>query len=233
MNQSITKDYRKNAIAGGTLLLLAIITGILSVAFNVTMDEQNYLSKVAANETSLIISTLLIMAMAFACAGIAISFYPVLKRYSTSLALTSVACRVAEAISFLALTAFTFSILSVSRLYTETTGSEADNLETIGRILNISGDHFGAIMASTAFAVGAFIYYYIFYRTKLIPRWVSIWGMIAMMGYLAAVMAVIFGAESFSALIVVLNLPTLGNELFLGVWLIVKGFDQKAIHAIA
>jgi len=197
------------------------------------MDDQNYLSKVVANETSLIISTLFIMAMAFACAGIAISFYPVLKRYSASLALASVACRIAEAIAFLALTAFTFSIISISRIYVGTIGSEAASLETIGRILEITGDKFGSIIASTAFSVGAFIYYYIFFRTKLIPRWLAIWGMLAMVAYLTAVMAVIFGAESFSTVVVALNLPTLGNELFLGIWLIVKGFNQKALVEMA
>jgi len=224
--------YSKNAKAGGILLLAAIVTGILSVAFNVAMDDQNYLSKVASNENSLIISTLLIMLMALACAGIAISFYPVLKRYSTSLDLASVACRVAEAIAFLALTAFTFSIISISRLYVGTTGNEAASLETIGRILNITGDKFGSIIATTAFSIGAFIYYFIFFKTKLIPRWIAIWGMIAMLGYITSVIMVIFGAESFSPIVVALNLPTLGNELFLGVWLIVKGFNSKAINAI-
>jgi len=80
-----------------------------------------------------------------------------------------------------------------------------------------------------AFTLGALMYYYIFYRSKLIPRWLSGWGFIAAALSLSQALSVLFGEEAFSTISILLNIPILVNEIVLAVWLIVKGFDPSAI----
>ena len=71
--------------------------------------------------------------------------------------------------------------------------------------------------------------YPMLYRSKLIPRFISAWGVIGALTVLTTTMLDIFALSVGPALGLILGLPMLLNELFLGVWLIVKGFSPSAI----
>jgi 4-amino-4-deoxy-L-arabinose transferase-like glycosyltransferase len=74
------------------------------------------------------------------------------------------------------------------------------------------------------------MYYYIFYRSKLIPRWLSGWGLIAIIMNLASALLVLFGLiDHFSTTQVILSVPIGLQEMVLAVWLIAKGFNPSAI----
>lgn len=90
-----------------------------------------------------------------------------------------------------------------------------------------------SVVASVAFYVGASMYYAIFYRAKLIPRWLSGWGLIGTsLGFVGA-MLVCFQVTAFmSSLDVTMNVPIALNEMVLAVWLIVKGFAVDDVGAI-
>jgi len=73
------------------------------------------------------------------------------------------------------------------------------------------------------FAIPALIFYYLLYLSKLIPRWLSIWGIIA------AILLVIVNILELMAIISpleILYLPIVLNEVVLAIWLIVKGFNS-------
>ena len=75
--------------------------------------------------------------------------------------------------------------------------------------------------------VGAYIYYMVFYRTRLIPRWLSVWGLLGLTMFLVSAFAVMFGfIDSFSTTQMVLSLPIMVQEIVLAVWLIVKGYRE-------
>jgi len=76
------------------------------------------------------------------------------------------------------------------------------------------------------FAIAALFFYYLLYQSKLIPRWLSVWGLIA------AILLILVNLLEITGLIpgsMILYLPIILNELFLAVWLIVKGFNSSAI----
>ncbi len=76
------------------------------------------------------------------------------------------------------------------------------------------------------FAVAAFFFYYLLYRSKLIPRWLSIWG------FLATVMLIIVNLVEMTGLAtpsMFLYFPIILNEFVLAFWLILKGFNPSAI----
>jgi uncharacterized membrane protein YhhN len=83
-----------------------------------------------------------------------------------------------------------------------------------------------------AFYVGALLYYSIFFRSRLIPRWLSGWGIIGVGLGLAAGFLVLFTVtSSMSALQVGLNVPIGVNEMVLAVWLIIRGFSSPETHS--
>jgi hypothetical protein len=69
------------------------------------------------------------------------------------------------------------------------------------------------------FALGATLFYYLFFKSGFIPRALSLWGLIAA---LLAVIGTLFGLLGYDVPIVVFLL-SLPFELTIGVWLIVKG----------
>ena len=72
------------------------------------------------------------------------------------------------------------------------------------------------------FAVAALFFYYLLYQSKLIPRWISIWG------FIAAILLILANLLELTGLIpglMILYLPIISNEVVLAIWLILKGFN--------
>ena len=74
-----------------------------------------------------------------------------------------------------------------------------------------------------AFSVGALMYYYLLYRSRLVPRWLSGWGILAIVLTLVACLLALFGHHPVTSY-VPLVLPIAAQELVLAVWLLAKGF---------
>jgi hypothetical protein len=73
---------------------------------------------------------------------------------------------------------------------------------------------------------GATIYYTVFYRTRLLPRWLSVWGLLGLLLMLIGAFSGMFGLiEAFSPPQMLLMLPIMLQEMVLAVWLIVKGYS--------
>jgi hypothetical protein len=79
-------------------------------------------------------------------------------------------------------------------------------------------------MVSITLVLGALLFYTMLYRTKLIPRFISIWGLIGAIGVLVNTIVDMLGFSMIN-----MGVLMLLNEVFLGVWLIVKGFEPSAI----
>ena len=76
------------------------------------------------------------------------------------------------------------------------------------------------------FAVAALIFYYLLYQSKLIPRWLSMWGVIAS---ILLVLVNLLEVMGIIPALMILYLPIILNELVLAIWLMVKGFNPSAI----
>ena len=227
-------SYRKNAIIVGILFITATVAGILSVVFSgPILDAPDYLIKVSENENQVIIGALFVVIMAFACAGIAIWLYPVIRKHDEALALGSVGFRLIEGVFHLAAVFGLLSIVTLSQEFVKAGTPDASYFQSLGTLLLAARDWAG-VLGSFAFILGALMYYYIFYQSKLIPRWLSIWGLIGVPFWIAAELLIMFGLiESFSTNAILLDIPIGVNEMVLAVWLIVKGFNSSAIVSLS
>ena len=225
--------YRKNAIIVGVLFIAAIVVPLLSMPFSGFVDDPEDLIKVAENENQVIIGAILELIFAFACGGIAIWMFPVIRKYNESLALGSVGARLAEAIFYLIGMVGLLLIVTLSGEFVKSGAPDASHFQSLGTIL-LAVREWTGMTGSIAFILGALMYYYIFFKSQLIPRWLAIWGLIGVPFWIAAELLVMFGViESLSANVVFLQLIIAANEIVLAVWLIAKGFNPSAIASLS
>jgi hypothetical protein len=208
--------YRKIAISAGVLFIIATGADLLSIPFLGPMTATNYLVSVSANGGLVAAGALLLFIGGAAATGIAISLYPVLRKYNRGLALGAV-CGL-------------LLLITLSQQFVKAGAPDSSYFQTLG-VLLVAGYRWVANVGSLlAFSIGCLLYYIIFYRTKLVPRWLSGWGLVAGILSMLSCLLVMFGLMApFSTEQVVLALPMLPQEMVLAVWLIVKGFNPSVI----
>lgn len=79
------------------------------------------------------------------------------------------------------------------------------------------------------FVVAALFFYYLFYQSKLIPRFISVWGIIAAILMLLVNLLIMTGSTLTVPMLAIGYAPMILNELFLALWLIIRGFNKKAV----
>ena len=224
-------NFRKTAIIVGVLFIIGTAAGILSgVVTGSILNDPDYLMKISANENQIIIGALLVLTMGLALAMVPVVIFPVLKKHNEVLAFGYVVFRGAlETVTSLAMVITWLFLLILSREYVAAGVPDASNFQTLGAVFLEGSDSISGI-GGFVFSLGALMLYYVFYQSKLIPRWISIWGFIAIILGLATSVLIIFHLQSPSSTInTVMNLPILLQEMVMAVWLIVKGFNPLAI----
>lgn len=223
---------RKIATIAGTLFIVATAASLIGSGFTGSMlDAPDYLSGIASNGNRVIVGALLSFVAAAASSGIAIALYPVLKKHNEGLAIGAVGFRLIEGVFYIVGDLCLLSLLSVSQEFVNAGGQGASTYQTIGNLLLTTKDLAGFVFAVIAFCLGALMYYYVFYQSRLIPRWLSVWGLAAIALLLSAVLITLFNGEPYSVSgnLIYLALPLFLQEMVMAVWLIVKGFSPTAI----
>ncbi len=216
------------ACVAEALLIAATVASLLSTALlNPVFTGSDYLLKISVHQDRILAGRFFQIVAAFASAGIAVSLYPVVSRYGEALALGSVGFRLLEGGLYLVAAIGTFLLLQVGQ--DATAGSPVPSyLRTSGALLLTLRDQAG-LAAVLAFYLGASMYYYVFYRARLIPRWLSGWGLAGTaLGALAGLLVLFRVTGYMSAPQVALNLPIGVNEMVLAIWLLVRGFGSPA-----
>ena len=184
----------------------------------------------AAHDNRVVLGALIEFIWAVTGAGIAVALYPVLRRYNRGLALGAASCRIVENVFVLV---GTLSLLVLLTLDQETVaGGSADPsaLQASGSLLLAARDWVAGFVGYIPFLLGASMYYYLMYKGRLVPRWLSGWGLVAVAVSLAATIYFGFTQELGSATAsTALNAPLLLQEMVLAVWLIVNGFNRSAL----
>ncbi len=217
---------RKTAVVAGVVFIIATVAGLLGGSLLPVLTGTDYLTKVSANANQVAAGALLQLIAAFTSAGIAIALYPVLRKTNEGLALGSVVFRSLEAIMYMAGVVCWLSLVTLGQQFTRAGAADRTSLQAIGDSLVSVHDHAGRV-GVFAFCLGGFIYYYLFYRSRLIPRWLSGFGIVAMIAMMAAVVLALFSDSPVNSY-VALAAPIGVQEMVLAVWLIVKGFNSSA-----
>jgi hypothetical protein len=134
------------------------------------LDGPGFLATVAQHRDRLLTAALFRLLAAFTSAAIAVTLYPVLKEQAAGMALGAVAFRLIQGAFYALSAASTLILVSLSGQLTA--GASANASADLVRDLRDSAGCVGIL----AFCTGATLYYLVFYRSQLIPRWLSAWG---------------------------------------------------------
>jgi hypothetical protein len=203
---------RNTARIIGVLFIVGTVAGIFSkVVTGSIMGAPDYLAQVATHQNQMAIGALLILTMGFALSMVPVVFYPVARRYSEVLAMAYVVFRGAiEGVMYIGCALGALMLVALSTLPAATVGPAA---ELARRVMENP-------VADFPFVLGALMYCYVLYSSRLVPRWLSVWGLVGAVLYIGPALLRMFGL-SFDYLYGPLAL----QEMVLAVWLIAKGFN--------
>jgi hypothetical protein len=219
---------RKIAIITGVIFIIATVTNLVAAALTPVLTGTDYLTRFSAHPNQVAGGVLLYLISAFASGGIAISMYAVLKKWNAGLALGSVIFRTIEAVMYTVGVVSLLSLLTLGQQFTTAGAADRTSLQAIGGSLVSVHDHAG-LLGVFAFCLGAFMYYYLFFQSRLIPQWLSAFGIVAIILMLAACVLSLFSGNPITSYIP-LAFPIFLQEMVLAVWLIAKGFSPSAIE---
>jgi hypothetical protein len=183
-------------------------------------------TSVSAHETQVMLAVLLELTNCIAVLGIAVFMFPILKGTNEALALGYVALRIIEVAILVAAVASPLALVTLSRGYLTAGAQDASHFQALGTALMAVRAQLTGLLLVIFFSLGALVFYYLLYRSKLVPRFIPIWGFIAIVFVFTWNFLAAFDINLPGAMIFVL--PIILNEIFLGIWLIVKGFDSSA-----
>jgi len=225
---------RKSAIWVGVLWIMATAFPVSSILAWDALDEgEGILANAATHENQLITWALLNLVGAVAAAGVAFMFYPILNRVADTsvekgLALWYVGTRITEGGTYLVAMLATWAFLPLSREFVAAGAPDASHFQTSGTVLQSTSD-LALALAQSVFATGAVMLYYLLFQSRLVPRWLSLWGLVAAPLFLIASLSLLWTGDPNSTLANILFIPLALQEMVLAVRLIVKGFDRAAL----
>jgi hypothetical protein len=235
---------QKIARVTGVLFIITFV-GAIPAAFILyapVLDDPNYIVGAGA-DTSVSLGALLEFIVVIANVGTAVVLFPIVKRQNEIFALGYVTSRVLESAIIMV---GVFSLLSVVSLrsgfdpatplqdFAGTAGADDALLVTVGKSLVALHDWTFLFGPGILAGVGnGMLLGYLMYRSGLVPRRMAMLGLIGGPVLVAAAVAVLFGIiEAGSVWQIIATVPEFFWELSLGIWLIVKGFNQSAVTSL-
>jgi len=171
--------------------------------------------------------------MGFPLAMVPVMLFPIFRKHNEVLALGAVVFRgVLEAVNYVAITIGWLLLITFSREYVKAGAPDASYFQTLGTSL-LDALHWFDHTLAIVFSLGALMIYYLFYQLKLIPRWLSLWGFIGALLYIAAPLLNLFDPQhptlTVTSGVGILMAPLAVQEMVFALWMIIKGFNPSAI----
>jgi len=209
----------------GIAFLLQFVTSFssgvfLQSAWLVTGNIGETMLKIAATPWLMQATILLDMFTALGIIFLGAMLFLTLRKENEALALTAMTFYILEGALLAASKLSAFSLLRISQDYA-TTPTPA--LTLMGQVAYESMDFVGGTLHMLVFCVGAILFYSLLYRSQVVPVALSLWGLLATFPLLIGTITQIFGYS----LPFIFYLPYVPFELVIGIWLILKGTEEK------
>jgi hypothetical protein len=221
------RTYRLNSVMAGAFYFLGTIMGIFSIVVAGQFNAGDVSVNLGADPSRLTLGAFFIMLMGILLPAMTVFLYPLFRKDSEELAMGMVVFRGAlEGATYIIAAVLWVLLAALSK---EFAGAGSASLQAVGNLVlevsNKNGD-----IGTVFFIIGAVCLYTSFYRTRLIPRWLTLWG------FIGAVPYVVYGLLSLfdigGADLGFLQLPLFFQELAMGLWLVIKGFNKAALEEL-
>lgn len=222
---------RKRTIIAGALYIIGTVSGILSIA--PAIDASDYLVKASANSNQVLFAALFQLILSIAYLGFAVALFPLLRKVKEGLALGFLSFRIIAAVLNIIGFIILLLLLSLSQEFVKAGTPDSSYFQTLGDLLRSCRDYVNHIAMILTTSVAGLLFYFLLYQTKLIPRWLSLWGLSGTFFTIFASLLVMFNIiDIITTIYIVLNLPLILLEMVLSIWFISKGVDQNVLSSI-
>lgn len=209
---------RKAAVWIGVLYIIGTVALVLSVfVTDGVLAGPAFLAQIAAQPNQLAIGAVLVLLAGFALAMVPVVFWPIGRRHNETLAMGYVVFRGGLETVVYVVGAFGWLVL-IALSKAGDTGPLADFVRTTETVIWDQG--------ALTFVLGALMFYVLLYQSRLVPRWLSTWGLV---GAALGIVPPLGGMFGLSVGIFVAPLAL--QEMVMAVWLIARGFNQTATAA--
>jgi hypothetical protein len=221
--------YRKTAALVGALFIIATVTAISAlVLLGTSLDEPGYLVDLQEIEDRVVGAALLELVLAVSVIAIGALMYPVLKRHGEGMALSYATFRLTEAILIIIATTCLLAMLTMGG---EFASGDVDpsGTEAMGALLMGLREWAFVVGTLMFLGLGTLVLNYLLYVSELVPRWLSVWGLIGGVGVLVYGVVALFGHDISSFTVVnLLAAPIAVGEMVFASYLIIKGFNTPS-----
>jgi len=230
---TITKNqYRKNATTVGVLFIIATVFLFIGEAiYGPYLTSPNYLELAYPNRITATLGMLAEFACILAIPLIPVFLYPVLRQHSQTMALAYIIFRFFEAILFLMEEINELALINISQQYLASGTADAAYFVNYGMSLQ-SWNSWNFLFYLLVFGIGGLFFYTALYQSKLAPRFISVWGLIAATSILISsilnFLEISLGLDPMTFQLIFVA-PIAIQEMVMAVWFIAKGFNTSAL----
>jgi len=217
----------------GVLFILAAVTSIIGglILYKPVLNDPDYLVQGSAHANEVVLGAVMELILVIAAVGTATTMFPFLRKFNETIALWHVCFRFLEAVVITVGVISVLSLLALSQNYVAAGAPDIASYQVSGTLLKAVHDYTFLLGPNLFLGINTMMYSYIFYKSKLVPRFIPLLGMTGSALILLAAFLEMFGViDQVSAWGAVLALPIFANEMILAVWLITKGFNESAVH---
>ena len=213
------------------VLALSFISGELVGSLGLSIvglpdNISEIMINISDNPTLMRMSILGFLIEAVAIVLLTTLLFTTLKTHNKILARLAFGLWIIEAVTIVVREASAFALLYTSQEYVTAGAPDSSYFQTLGSLFYESTQF---IYASQMifYTIGGVLFYYLFFKSKYIPKALSLFGIIAAsLGFIGELF-VFFGYD----VPLYVFLPILPFEIAIGVWLIIKGFNSSAIDS--
>jgi hypothetical protein len=224
---------RDIAILVGVLYILAAVTAIIGfVLYQPILNDPDYIIKGSANETQVIWGAFSELILAVSVIGISILMFPIVNKENEIIAIGYVCFRLVEAILIIIGIISLLSIVTLSQEFATAEAPNASSYLTADKLLVTIRNWAFLLGPNLALGPSTLMMSYFLYDSKLVPRFISVAGLVGGTLVMACALLVMFGVFlQVSLWGAILAIPVFSYEMSLAVWLIVKGFNSSVVYS--
>jgi hypothetical protein len=209
----------------GVAFLLQFITSVssglfLQPAWLVPGNIHETMLKIAGNPSLMKTNILVDMLTALGVIFLGAMLFVTLRKQNEKIALVGLGFYILEGALLAASKIATFSLLRMSQEYVS--AGQPEYLQTLGNLALESMDFVGMTLHMLAFCLGAILFYYLLYKSGIVSRVLSLWGLITVLPLLIATLLAIFDYQVPEFVV----FPYIPFEFVIGVWVLVKGIPE-------
>ena len=223
-------NRRRTAIAG-VLVIVGMIAGALSIV--PVLEEPDYLVLISTHESEVILGAGFQFIMIPAYVGFALCLYPTVRIGNEALSLGFVGFRLIAGMFHFVGVILLPLFLVLGQEFVQAGGSDASSIAVLGELLRAGRDLVNHVALIISLSIGDLLLFYILYQSRLVPRWLSAWGIIGTGLTMLASFFVLFRlVDVVTPLYLGMNAPLALQSLVLAMWLITRGFDTSSLELV-